>query len=300
MKKSSNTILIGPTGFLGPSFLESDSSIVAVGRGELPKYLTNDYVRIVDENDFEKLAVVEFDKVIFLIGSSDHSVLNSTPSLAIEKNVIPLQKFLFWLKSSNKQVKKIVTFTTMLQYDTKLMRLPCDEKQALNPYVNNYVLSKFFAEQVSQQYREYFDIIDVRMSNVYGPTRLYRPDIVPSLIWSILEGRTSNVWTKKPKRDFIFVRDAIMAVMRLLDSDYSGVVNLGTGESNSVGKLCDILTNLSGVEIADENRIVDGHMDYRHDITLLKNIIGEFSPLAINDGLERTYNRMREYYFERN
>ena len=54
-----------------------------------------------------------------------------------------------------------------------------------------------------------------------------RPDIVPSTIWSLIHNRTVFL-TKKPIRDFIFVNDAIDAVMKLIDTDFSGPVN-GTG-----------------------------------------------------------------------
>ena len=36
------------------------------------------------------------------------------------------------------------------------------------------------SELITQQHRDTFNIIDVRISNVYGPTRLLRPN-VPSI-----------------------------------------------------------------------------------------------------------------------
>ena len=41
--KKGRTILIGPTGFMGPYFLEKDSSIIAVGRSKLPSHLYNEF-----------------------------------------------------------------------------------------------------------------------------------------------------------------------------------------------------------------------------------------------------------------
>jgi len=43
---TNNTILIGPTGFLGPSFLEKDASIIAVGRSKLPSHLKNIFLML--------------------------------------------------------------------------------------------------------------------------------------------------------------------------------------------------------------------------------------------------------------
>lgn len=295
---NNKTILIGPTGFLGPSFLKKNPSIIAVGRSKLPDYLDNDYFYIEDDLDFKKLDKLEFDNVIFLIGSSDHHILNASPSMAIEKNVLALSRFLWYLKDSKRSVKKIINFTTMLQYDTKRMILPCNESQPRNPSANNYVLSKFVSELITEQHRDEFSIIDVRISNVYGPTKLMRPDIVPSKIWSLLAGIKTSVWTKKPKRDFIFVDDAIEAVIKLLDTDYSGPVNLGSGVSSSVNDICTKLEELSGANILDQNLLVPGHMEFVQDISLIKSLINWTPKKSLDIGLEITFNKMKDYFEE--
>ena len=58
--KQDKTILIGPTGFLGPSFLEKDPTIIAVGRSQLPNHLNNDFFYIKDDTDFSRLNNLEF------------------------------------------------------------------------------------------------------------------------------------------------------------------------------------------------------------------------------------------------
>ncbi len=289
------TILIGPTGFLGPSFLEKDENIIAVGRSKTA-FLKNEFFHIESDLDFKKLDQLKFDNVIFLIGSSDHHVLNSNPTLALEKNTLALSRFLWYLKDSKREVNKIINFTTMLQYDTERMMLPCSEEQPRNPTVNNYVLSKYVSELITEQHRDEFSIIDVRISNVYGPTKLIRPDIVPSLIWSILSKSEASVWTKKPERDFIYVDDAIDAVLKLLNCDYSGPVNLGSGIPSSVKNLCKILEDISGVVIADQKLNVPGHMKFYQDISLIKNLIDWSPKHSLAEGLIKTFNIMKEYY----
>ena len=293
------TILIGPTGFLGPAFLEKDPTITAVGRSKLPEHLSNDFFHIEDDNDFKKLDSLEFDNVIFLIGCSDHHLLNSHPTLAIEKNVLALSRFLWYLRQSNRKVNKIINFTTMLQYDTSKLVLPCHEDRPRNASVNNYVLSKYVSELITQQHRDFFDIIDIRISNVYGPTRLLRPDIVPSTIWSLLHFKEASVWTKAPKRDFIFVEDAVDAVLKLLKTNYSGSVNLGTGIGSSVGELCNHLEQLSGISIGDQNIKVSGHMEYYQDISLLKSLIDWEPTYSLKEGLTKTFLAMKDFYKEK-
>ena len=289
---SKKTILIGPTGFLGPSFLKKNEEIIAIGRSKLPPFLSNDFIELKENLDFSVLDKVDFDNVIFLIGSSDHQILNNHPTMAFEKNVFPLKHFFSYLSSSERKVNKIINFTTMLQYDSKKLKLPCNETQPRNPTVNNYVLSKYCSELITEQHRKDYSIIDIRISNVYGPTHLRRPDIIPSLIWKIKDKKRLSVWNKKPKRDFVYVDDAIEAVSLLLETDFSGPVNLGTGKSTSVEEICEILEELSGKKIYDEKIEVSGHMEFFQDISLLKSIIDWSPRYSIKSGLAKTFDEM--------
>ena len=271
-----------------------------MGRSKLPNHLNNNFFHIKSDEYFHELDSLDFQNVIFLIGCSDHHLLNSHPTLAIEKNVLALSKFLWYLKKSNRKVNKIINFTTMLQYDTSMMTLPCDENQPRNPTANNYILSKYVSELITEQHRKDFDIIDIRISNVYGPTKLIRPDIVPSIIWSLIHDKKASVWTKKPKRDFIYVEDAVEAVLKLIKTDFSGTVNLGTGIGSTVGELCNHLEEISGINIHDQNKIVEGHMEFYQDLSLIKSLIKWEPKYTLQEGLSKTYSIMEGYYKDKN
>lgn len=294
MKKEYKTILIGNSGFLGRSFLEFDKEILSVGRTKLTPNYVNDHIEIKNWSNFTILDEIQFENVIFLIGSSDHEVINNEVLLAIEKNVHPLMSFFDYLLTRKNLPKKVVTFTTMLQYDTSKLVLPCNESSPIFPYYNKYVFSKFLAEQVSQFYRKCFQIIDIRLSNVYGPTPLIRPDIVPSLIWSLIKDEKTFVRTKRPIRDFVYVNDVIESVISLLETNFSGPINVGSGIGRSVNDICLILEDLSGKKIIDLNKEHTGHIEYYHDLSLLKSLIS-FVPTSLENGLSVSYNTMKNY-----
>ena len=264
--------LVGPTGFLGENFCRLNNDIVTIGRRP-PLNKTMRHIGIASNFDFSVLDSENLDNIIFLIGSSDHEVINNHPTLAFEMNVLPLAKFLDYCSKRRRKPRKVITFTTMLQYDSKLMRLPCDETQPIKSDKNNYVLSKFTAERVSSLYRQYFDIIDIRLSNVYGPTHLKRPDIIPTIVNKLLTTGRAQVWTKKPIRDFVYVEDVVHAVVQLFDTTFSGPINVGSGTPRSVGDICSIMENITGVHIDSEDRSVTGHMKYYHDLTLLRSLL---------------------------
>ena len=283
----SDVYLIGPTGFLGESFCRLSPDIISVGRSR-PFNKSKKHIKIGSDLDFSYLDEESLEYVIFLIGSSDHEVINNHPTLAFEMNVLPLAKFLYYCSKRNQRPKKVITFTTMLQYDSAEMQLPCDENQAIKADQNNYILSKVMAENISNLYRNYFDIIDIRLSNVYGPTHLNRPDIVPTLLQKALRGKEITVWNKKPTRDFVFVEDVVNSVLSLLHTDYSGPINVGSGVGRSVGELCDILENLTGCRIISQDRKVSGHMNYYHNLSLLRSLIKIDQVTSLETGLLET------------
>ncbi len=290
-----NTILIGPTGFLGENFLRLNPKIIPVGRNKSYNNSSN-FVDIGSDFDFSKLDNLIFENAIFLIGSSDHQIINNHSSLAYEMNVLPLSKFLFYCSQRKSKPNTIITFTTMLQYNTSKMQTPCNEQQPINPFVNNYVLSKVMAEQLSQLYRKFFNIIDIRLSNVFGPTHLRRPDLIPTILYQALTRKsTVSVWTKKPVRDFVYVNDVVNAVMSLLETEFSGPLNVGSGLGRSVEDVCDVIENLCNIKIVSQDLPVTGHMKYIHDLTLLKSLIS-FNPTSLEKGLEVTVEYMKKYY----
>ena len=289
----SKTILFGGSGFLGPIILERYPNIVSVGRTPPPPYIKNKHIQVEDLGDLEALDSLDFDKVIFLIGSSNHHLINTHPSMGFDCNVLPLKKVLYYMQK--RKLKKFVCFTTILLYDVNKMTLPVDEAQPINPYINEYVFSKYASEEVVRFYADKVPAIVVRFSNIYGPTKLIRPDVVPTLIQNVLSLSEVSVWNKKPVRDFLYLDDAAEAIVKLMDTDYAGIVNLGTGESVSIARITEILEELSGKKIADLGKEVSGPMNFRCDISLVKKLTGWQPKHTIEEGLRLTYERMKQW-----
>lgn len=285
-------MLFGGSGFLGPIILGKYPDIISVGRSPLPAGLKNKHISLKSLDNLTVLESLDFDKVIFLIGSSNHHVINTKPVMGIEYNVLPLKKILFYLQK--RKIKKFICFTTILLYDVKKMKLPVDESQQINPYSNDYVFSKYLSEELIKFYSE-IPSITVRFSNIYGPTKLIRPDLVPTLIQKALSPNKVTVWNTKPVRDFLYTPDAADAIVKLLDTNYTGPVNLGSGTSVSVKRIVKIIEDLSGRKIEDLNKPVSGPMTFVCDISLVKNLTGWEPEHTIDEGLKETYQIMKEY-----
>ena len=288
-----NTILFGGSGFFGPVILEKDKEIISVGRTKPPKHIKNKHVSIKNLDDLSILDDMDFDKVIFLIGSSNHHEINLKTTMGIDLNVYPLMKILSYLEK--RKIKKFICFTTILLYDQKKIVLPVDESQPINPYINKYVFSKYLSEQIVNFFSNKIPSIVVRLSNIYGYTNLRRPDLVPTIMQDIFLKDKVNIWSDLPKRDFIFTEDAADAVIKLLNCDYTGIINLGTGEMNSINKITKIIEGLSGKKIISEKKEVSGPLEFIADISKIKKIIGWSPKHDLESGLTKTYDIMKKY-----
>ncbi len=290
---TAQTILFGGSGFLGPIILEGHPEILSVGRTPPPAYITNKHINISSLDDLSVLDDISFKYVIFLIGNSDHHSILRKPSLGIEYNVSPLQKILEYL--ATRTIKKIICFSTVLLYDSTTCALPVGESQQINPYTHPYIFSKYVAEELVKCYQETIPSITVRCSNIYGPTKLIRPDLIPTLIQKALSPREVTVWSTKPMRDFLYLPDAAEAIVKLLDGDFTGTVNLGSGRARSVKDVVHIIERLSGKNITDLCKDVSGPVHFECDITLLKNLTGWKPTYTLEEGIELTYVRMKKW-----
>ena len=296
--RGERTILFGGSGFLGPWILREHPEMVSVGR--TPPPTPNRHVAIETLADLRCLHDVDFDRVIYIVGHTDHH--------ALERESLPfgqptafdyhLQPFLQTMEQiKDRPIRRFLHFSTILIYDEKRITLPVSEDAPIDPYRNRYVMSKYLAEEACRFYSRWIPIVNVRMSNLYGPTELERYDLIHVLVRQLLREGRGVVWSAEPERDFIFVRDAAEAIARLaaVEIDVRGTVNLGTGTMTSVGEIVRVLEELSGCPIEVRGLPVGGPMRFQCDTTRLRRWTGWEPRTTIKDGLRETYERMRSW-----
>jgi len=293
MKK---TLLFGGSGFFGPVILSKNPDIISVGRTKPPIECKNKHIQLDDLNQINILDDLEFDKVIFLIGSSNHHEINLKNNMGIDLNVYPLNTALSYFEK--RKIKKFMCFTTILLYDQTKFKLPVGEDQEINPFINKYVFSKYLSEQIVKYFSKTVPSIIVRLSNIYGATRLRRPDLIPTIMQDLFEKQKISIWNDQPKRDFIFTEDAADAVLKLIESKFEGIINLGTGKMSSLKEICEIIERLSGKKIISENKVVTGPMEFVTDISKITELTGWIPKHDITSGLKKTYEMMKDYYKE--
>lgn len=291
-----NTILFGGSGFLGPYILENYPDIVSVGRTAPPT--ANRHIQIDSLADLSALRDEKFDKVIYIIGNTDHynlekEELSSDEPTAFDYHLLPLVNTMEQLK--HYPIKKFIHFSSVLIYDENKVTLPVSEHSPINPYKNRYVMSKYLGEEACKFYANWIPIINVRLSNIYGPTPLQRFDLIHVLIHQLLDTGKGKVWTTKPSRDFIYIEDAAHAIVKLLETDYTGTLNLGTGTQTSVREVVDTLREISGCPITDLDQPVSGPMRFQCDMTTLNKLIDWKPQYTTEEGVRRTFELMKSW-----
>ena len=79
------TLLLGSSGFLGPQILAKHPDIISVGRTVPPKTNPLEHVPCPSLEQLPQvLDRFDFDKVIMMIGSSNHTVLNKQEPLNVD------------------------------------------------------------------------------------------------------------------------------------------------------------------------------------------------------------------------
>lgn len=288
--RGQGAILFGGSGFLGPYILKNNPAMISVGRSRPPT--RNRHIQINALDDLRALRDVTFDKVVYIIGNTDHhnlekESLDPEEPTAFDYHVIPFLRVMEQLK--HRSIKKFIHFSSVLVYDDKRIVLPVSESSPINPYRNRYVLSKYLTEEASKFYSRWVPTITIRLANVYGPTPLTRFDLIHVLCRTLLTEGRAEVWNDTPTRDFIYIEDVADAVVKLLETDYTGTLNLGTGIMTPVRRVLDILRNVSGCPISVRNVPVDGPMQFRCDITTLNRLIDWTPKVSIEEGVRRTY-----------
>ena len=156
-------------------------------------------------------------------------------------------------------VRVVVALSAVSLYgDVSSKDQPIKEGQGWSPVGVRGAISRTIAELLTV-YRETHavEFTGLAVSNVYGPRQ--RPDggVVGAFAHALREGVTPMVHGDgRQTRDFLYIDDAVDALVRAATRGSGLVVNVGTGVGTSVRDLWDMLSGPSGRQPAPSPRRV--------------------------------------------
>jgi GDP-D-mannose 3', 5'-epimerase len=163
-----------------------------------------------------------------------------------------------------------------------------------------YGLEKLYTEKLCQYFTEDwgFPTRVVRFHNVYGPLGTYDGgrEKAPAAICrkvAMLDDRAEiEIWGDgKQTRSFMYVDDCVEGIHRIMRSEYSAPLNLGTDELVSIDDLVDIVSKIAGkilVKKYDTSR-PQGVRGRNSDNSRLRWVLSWEPRTPLREGLVPTY-----------
>jgi len=164
---------------------------------------------------------------------------------------------------------------------------------------SQYDESKRFSEALIKAYEKKFGFKGkiVRIFNTYGP-RMKVDDgrVVPNFINQVLNNRLLTVYgSGKQTRSFCFVSDMVDGLIKMMDSDFFGPVNLGNPVEYSILDFGEKIKKLAGKNLSFDFRpaLPDDPKQRKPDISLAKEKLGWEPKISLDTGLRTTMDYFR-------
>jgi len=166
---------------------------------------------------------------------------------------------------------------------------------------SEYGWEKLFSERLFLSYHRNYNI-PVRIAryhNVYGPESTWkggREKSPAAICRKVAElgpfGGDIEVWGDgEQTRSFLYIDECIEATRRLMDSDFTGPVNIGSEEMVTINQLVDIVSKISGKPV--EKNHIDGPLGVRgrnSNNDLIREKLDWDYGMTLEEGIEKTFN----------
>ncbi len=136
--------------------------------------------------------------------------------------------------------------------------------------------------------------ISLRFSNVYGPRSYHKGSVVAEFFRQIQKGSPLTVYGDGTQtRDYVYVEDLVGGILLGMNSEESGVYQLGSGRGTSINELLELMKGAVGPE-KPVNVNYEGFRDgeIRHtwcDISHACSALGYAPKTDLQDGLRKTW-----------
>jgi len=206
--------------------------------------------------------------------------------------------------SSKFRVKKLFYSSSACMYPAHNQTNPhnpnCAENSAYpaNPD-SEYGWEKLFSERLYLSFmrNKGLNVHIARFHNIFGPLGTWRGGkekasaAICSKVASAGDGETIEIWGDgEQTRSFLYIDECIEGIRRLMRSDFTGPVNIGSNEMVSINQMADYVIKISGKQIYKKH--ITGPMGVRgrnSDNTLIKQKLDWSPSYSLKDGLKHTY-----------
>jgi len=176
----------------------------------------------------------------------------------------------------------------------------CAEKSAYPAAPDSeYGWEKLFSERLYFAYHRNFgvDVRVARFHNIFGPEGTWRggkeksPAALCRKIAEASDGGEIELWGDgKQTRSFLIVDECVEGIRRLVESDFSGPVNIGSEEMVTINKLAETIMEVACKRVRIKH--IPGPLGVRgrnSDNHLIRTKLGWEPKTALHEGITQTY-----------
>jgi len=167
---------------------------------------------------------------------------------------------------------------------------------------SEYGWEKLFSERLYLAYHRNYglDVRIARFHNIFGPLGTWRggKEKAPAAMCrKVLESNGEmEIWGDgNQTRSFLYIDECIEGIRNLMNSEFTGPVNIGSDEMVTINELVDLACSFEG-KVLTKNHITGplGVRGRNSDNTLIKEKLGWSPNYPLRKGLEKTYFWIKE------
>jgi len=309
-------LIVGAGGFIAGHITKKllDEGNVIIAADIKPKKFW--FQKFVDAKSYDKIDMKDYNNCVNMTKNVDY-VLNMACNMGgmgfIENNktecmlsvlintnllrasLINKVKFFFFFSIAcvyNIQKQK-KTFIKGLKEEDAYPAMPED----------GYGWEKLFSERMCRHFMEDhgLEVRIARYHNVYGPLGTFdggREKVPAALCRKIATAVLSKkneieIWGDgEQTRSFLFIDDCVEGTLRLLNSNHSEPINIGSDQQVSINQMADIIEKIAGIKNLKRNYLLDKPKGVRGRSSNNENAIKVLNwqnRVSLKEGLAKTY-----------
>jgi UDP-glucose 4-epimerase len=240
---------------------------------------------VADSNSMRDVGDVDY--ILHFAAPSSVILFNEDRNKCLTNTIVGLSNAFEYARTAH--VKKIVFPSSGSVYGTAPM--PQSETGSAKP-MNLYGVAKLACENIARLYADDVDSVGLRIFAGYGPGDERKGNVasvVALFAAEMAKGSSPVIYGDgMQSRDFVYISDVIEAILRSVENDFSGIVNVGSGESHTFNEVVDLINRLSGTNVHPKyvNKPVNYLESTKADITRMRAVLS-ISPTSLEDGLKK-------------
>ncbi len=310
MKKEIRNIVTGGAGFLGSHLIdrliESGEEVICIdnyftGRKQnILRWLGNPNFELI-RHDITEPILIETDKIWHLACPASPIHYQHNPIKTAKTSFIGTLNMLGLAKRVNAKI--LLASTSEVYGDPEVHPQKESYRGSVNPIGPRscYDEGKRIAETLCFDYKRTnnVEIRVVRIFNTYGPRMLPNDGrVVSNFVLQALTGNDITIYGEGTQtRSFCYVDDLIEGMIRVMNGDYCGPVNIGNPEEISIKDLALRIKNKinNNIKLIYKKLPEDDPVKRKPNIDLANEKYSWEPKISLNEGLECTIDYFKKF-----